>query len=438
MAKLTFPDMDVLFGKACCLQDIVPRPHPALVQVVETKLLPEKLDFEIMSLDGIDIREDIRSATTALKQRNWAECSMSAAAVRIQLMRMQMEQGKYLPRVSKYSQALALAELLLALCAAAEGDSVAAMRHADYAFLASTSRSARHAAVLFDQCLGNAAAGCLAPLSQSVRSATFEAAPKWSSSSTCSIFSRNVRRLCVVDADYLGKLVQSKQPFVVKDWQGEAWAARERWFLLAYFHAVAGHHIVPVSTFESRQGDMRKQATVLLSVSEFLENYMAPSCAQCANDQSSLDLGHVGCLNEHELLEQCPNLRADVPSSGKWRTVLGLPERTTVWLGTHDATTDLQRRSQDICITQVQGVRDVVVFPPAATHSLCAASQVRHTNVHNIFDAEGIKFLKSCPESFQESAQTVEMKAGDVLLVPCGWWYQARARGPACSVTNWF
>lgn len=255
--------------------------------------------------------------------------------------------------------------------------------------------------------------------------------PVWSLWPRLAVQSEHVARLLALDSEELGELVEQGLPFVVKDWMGQAWAARERWSSLAYLHKLAGHRTVPVELHT--QGMDGARCEVVMKLSEFLETFLAPSCWHCLSSEVPIDFcPSIACINDHDLLVQCPELRADVPMpSVLWQKAVGQVKRTSVWLGTLDAKTDLLCYSRNVCLTQVHGARGATLFPPKSGQNhhqwQIAAAQL---------NAGDVDPLMLCPEVAQ--AHLAELHPGDVLFIPKGWSHQVRALSPACAVTSWF
>jgi len=440
---LACPDLDALFGAESPKRVKVAsfEPHPALLRAVEKEAISGVLskarlaarDYHHANADCgsliESITDDLDMAIAAMKRRDWAACCLDATSARtaaLQRLEVQTDLQLHGPAQPTESLAvlkalLALSELLLALCSAAENDAVQAMQHADFAFLASPQGSARQTAVLFGQCLGEIAAAQQPPADESVRNATFGDKPIWMLSRRWPVQAENVRRLHDIDAPELCELAQLRSPFVVKDWMGQAWAARERWSKLSYLHKLAGHRVVPVDLLDesSDAGEHLVCRRKQMLLADFLQTFLVSSCWLCASSQEQPSFCQIASIDDHDLLEQCPELRADIPLPSKmWREALGRPKRTSVWLGTHDAETALQCHGHDVCLTQVHGVRCASLFPPQAAPDkhLCQA---------------GVSEMNA-------QAQVVELRPGDVLFIPRGWRHQVRALSPACAVTSWF
>jgi len=296
--------------------------------------------------------------------------------------------------------------------------------------------SARRAAVLFGQCLSGVVEQ-QPPVREAVRMATFGDKPVWAAwpktTRLWQAVSMSIQRAQAVDVDELRELVQLSLPFIVRDWMGQAWAARERWASLSYLHNVAGHRAVPVEVAGPAQENGKACCQVTMELAEFLQRFLAPSCWHCSSSAEPVDSSaEVACMNDHDLLEQCPELRADVPmASQKWREVVGRPKRTSVWLGTHGASTRLRSHEGNVSLTQVHGVRYATLFPPPARQ--CKRKQQTALKVVNLSDRDNIEQCSDFVET-----HTAELHPGDVLFIPRGWCYEVHSLSPACAVSSFF
>mmetsp|Transcript_50722 Transcript_50722/g.93826 ORF Transcript_50722/g.93826 Transcript_50722/m.93826 type:complete len:507 (-) Transcript_50722:68-1588(-) len=500
------PDLDELFGEASHGPDSaaaheeqvggtgVPcRPHHALLHVVgltlETELGEDVLGLGASRLqqyegedDDID-EEDVPtdravallliSARAAFARRDWTACSASAAEARAGAFQLltdswrsnaatryldiwQCPTHKHCDLPEAAYMPLVLAELLLAVCAAAEGDSLAAVRHADVAFAYAGPGSARNATLLFSKCLADEVAASRPPCAGAVASASFVSGkPRCVSRPLLAMPVTPVERwlppkrllpdftgsaIAAPDREELESLLSKGMPFVTKE-PIESWPASTRWASLSYLDGVAGHHSVPVK-------HSAHDEVTFMTVSDFLANHLVPSCKHCnaqpgilrslLSSRSTEGEEHLAGLAPHELFEQCPALRGDVPQlAAPFRQARGRIRRTSVWLGTHNVATANCCSAQDQCIVQIFGVRYAILFPPKAAKVFSKASEkdIRYHGGISEVDVEDKRLLKQHPGLAQMPAQVAELSPGDLLFIPRGWWHQIRSLSPACSVS---
>jgi len=218
------------------------------------------------------------------------------------------------------------------------------------------------------------------------------------------------------------------------------WAALKRWTLLSYLDSVIGHRTVPieVGSHVGKSGWHEE----LLTIGEFLRAHVAPSCTYCAHwlEPKESFSAEIAYLAQHELLDQCPALRADLSVPDSWRKVLGKPTRTNVWLGTHGTVTPCHWDSYDNILAQAQGAKRVILFSPHETPRLYADKSRGGTSAQGNVSQVDVEApdLAKFPEFGHARSVVAELGPGDALYIPRGWWHQVRALTPSCSVNFWF
>lgn len=88
----------------------------------------------------------------------------------------------------------------------------------------------------------------------------------------------------------------------------------------------------------------------------------------------------------------------------------------------------------DVALLQVRGSTDIVVEPPTSPASLYVASYKPFMSRVDPYDIRHAAF----PRYTADHQLRTVLEQGDVLHVPHGWWYDARAVGPAVWATAWY
>lgn len=496
------PDMDELFGEDPAPDHTAPvvpgrigagQVHPALLCAVDC-LVDVTLAGAVEELTGeqddSDASEDggqseeaaaaelaagrlgaaVQSASEAVVEGDYNACAASASRARSLGLAI-LARGQLWPRECE-RLAYLLAEILLALSAVASGDAAAVLMHADMAFLFAPPGEFRNTALLFAKLHGESARALRPPMPEDISRASFPAlAPRLpgdAAAAAATVGAVVVQRVpSSTPAAGVADLAREQSPFVIEG-AGDDWPALELWASMAHLHRAAGHRTVAVRRGGALEDAGSEWHAETMLLSDFMAEHLGPSCLQHAASSAPLlratgrkvrgasaaeerrplkaDDGLLlverALMEDHQLLDQCSSLRGDVQLTPGWQTTLGKPEQTTVWLGTASAAGSCRWSSQYLVLVQVQGIRRAVLLPPEAAASLRAPGIEDRAAEHrggavsaiDIHDAEARHTLVL----ERASARAIDLRPGDLLFVPRGWWYQLRALTPGCSVSFWF
>lgn len=142
--------------------------------------------------------------------------------------------------------------------------------------------------------------------------------------------------------------------------------------------------------------------------------------------------GGTAYLAQHELFEQCPLLRADIPVPSAWHQVLGAPSRCNAWIGTRSTVTPCHWDSYDNFLSQLQGFKRVALLPPTAHLPVEAKSGTGAQG--NVSPVD----LEARDVDVKAEVIWVDLSPGHVLFMPSGWWHQVRGLTPSISVNFWY
>eukprot|EP00434_Breviolum_minutum_P025050 symbB.v1.2.022129.t1/scaffold1952.1/size95184/3 len=160
-----------------------------------------------------------------------------------------------------------------------------------------------------------------------------------------------------------------------------------------------------------------------MSFGRFLKELVSPSCGSTTSA--------TAYLAQHELFEQCPVLRADIPVPSSWQEVLGPPSRCNAWIGTKSTLTPCHWDSYDNFLSQVQGFKRLVLLAPDQHSRL-------HVETSSGTCAQGNISPINYPDFAHAEVYLVDLIPGDVIFMPSGWWHQLRALSPSISVNFWY
>ncbi|WVF71303.1 hypothetical protein IAT40_006106 [Kwoniella sp. CBS 6097] len=170
-------------------------------------------------------------------------------------------------------------------------------------------------------------------------------------------------------------------------------------------------------------------------------------------------------LAQSDLLDSSPRLAEAVPPlshfyEGKEKSLY----RRTIWIGPEKSFTPFHKDPYVGVYSQIIGSKTFHVLPPHAAQHLSPSNLPRHTNtsqiplpVSRIFSPSKVegeqsndladlprKITQTCQEQLKKAAAVdgacvVELKAGESVLVPEGWWHAAEGGdGPGVGVGAWF
>lgn len=391
--------------------------------------------------------ERLEAALAALRSRQWAACGQEAQAARAATW-ASFVSGRGWQRACD-RELFMLAELLAGLCASAEGDAAAALRCADHVFTFAAAGGFRDAALLLVRLLDDAAREQRVPIGSAppANSATFPSAlPPWAQRVLPSGAAEALRVGAAAAAEEVARRLAAGRPLVLEGLL-EAWPARQRWASLGYWDSLVGHRLVPVEVGAAvGTAGWREE---LMPMGRFLREHLAASCehfggAQPSEQEPASRESSPGTayLAQHELLEQCPALRGDVAVPEPWRRAFGQAARSNVWLGTHGTCTPCHWDSYDNCLAQVQGWKRALLLPPEAGRFLhvddgSGGGTAAQGNLSPV-DLERPDLAAFPDFAGAPAVLCADLRPGDALFIPRGWWHQVRALSPSASVNFWF
>ena len=224
-----------------------------------------------------------------------------------------------------------------------------------------------------------------------------------------------------------------------------AWPAVTRWRSPRYWISELGARVVPVEVgVEHRDSDALAQQR-LVPFGEYVDAVLLPlSRGEAATLGGNVcavsevvpvtSARTVAYLAQHPLLEQCPQLSRD---AGPWprfvqeaiahgpRAQRGLEPIVSAWVAPRGATTPLHydRHPNNLC--HIVGRKLIYLWPPDAPIPRNAPP------AENTSPLDAASLVDACE-------LRADLRPGDVLFIPEGWWHYVVTPMTSVSVSVWF
>ena len=223
-----------------------------------------------------------------------------------------------------------------------------------------------------------------------------------------------------------------------------AWPAVTRWRSPRYWIAELGARIVPVEIgVEHRDSDLAQQR--LVPFGEYVDSVLLPlSRGEAASLGGTVcavsevvpvtSARTVAYLAQHPLLEQCPKLSRD---AGPWprfvqdaiargpRAQRSLEPIVSAWVAPKGATTPLHYDRHPNYLCHIVGRKLVYLWPPEAPIPRNAPP------AENTSPLDAASLVDACE-------LRADLRPGDVLFIPEGWWHYVVTPITSISVSVWF
>ena len=223
-----------------------------------------------------------------------------------------------------------------------------------------------------------------------------------------------------------------------------AWPAVTRWRSPRYWIAELGARIVPVEVgVEHRDSDLAQQRlvpfgeyvdSVLLKLARGEAASLSGNVCAVAEVVPVTSARTVAYLAQHPLLEQCLQLSRD---AGPWprfvqdaialgpRAQRGLEPIISAWVAPRGATTPLHHDRHPNYLCHIVGRKLVYLWPPDAPipRNAPPAENTSPLDAASLVDACDLR---------------ADLRPGDVLFIPEGWWHYVVTPMTSVSVSVWF
>jgi hypothetical protein len=176
-----------------------------------------------------------------------------------------------------------------------------------------------------------------------------------------------------------------------------------------------------------------------------VQTHVSPASPDSTANTSISDTSRV-YLAQHTLLEQIPELKADILIPDY--CCLSPPTRQDqvdesrvddepaihVWIGPGGTVSCLHFDSYSNIFAQVVGYKRIRLYNPSHTHMYARSGLVFNTSQ---VDAENID-TSTFPDFPSSPDYDIIVGPGDMLFIPFGWWHHVRAMSTSVSVSFWW
>jgi ribosomal protein L16 Arg81 hydroxylase len=214
-------------------------------------------------------------------------------------------------------------------------------------------------------------------------------------------------------------LRQLSEPVLIKNGV-EHWQALEKW-TWSYLATLAGNRQVRLVKGNREQ---HQTCFVHMALSDYIHSL---TNSEFSSSQEPL------YLKEFDLFQEFPTLQDDVDYTDffpNWVTPV-----KAAWIGPKTAMTGLHYDIFHNFLIQVAGDKEIWFYPQAAIPMEYRSDKfdygARDAKV-NMFEMD----LKKFPKLKDVHPRVEFVSAGDVVLIPKGWWHQVRALSPTITIAN--
>ena len=209
------------------------------------------------------------------------------------------------------------------------------------------------------------------------------------------------------------------------------WEATRKWSRKEYLRKTLGDRTVPIELGGSYMDD--KWSQQLMTVGEFMDTYFDEDADDADKAETRRDA--VGYLAQHELFEQCPELKRDVEEPMYCALGTGTPCAVNAWFGPVNTVSPAHTDPHHNLLCQVVGVKRVRLFSPDQTPRMYPhEGKMSNTSQVDVINPDRDKFPLFTDVEFIEAT----LSPGDALYIPPGWWHHVVAKTTSFSVSYWW
>lgn len=210
------------------------------------------------------------------------------------------------------------------------------------------------------------------------------------------------------------------------------WEATRKWSSKEYLRTTLGDRTVPIELGGSYMDD--KWSQQLMTVGEFMDKYFDEGTDNTEEADTHRDKS-VGYLAQHELFEQCPELKLDVEEPMYCALGTGTPCAVNAWFGPANTISPAHTDPHHNLLCQVVGVKRVRLFSPEQTPRMYPHDgKMSNTSQVDVINPDHDKFPLFTDAKFVEAT----LSPGDALYIPPGWWHHVVAKTTSFSVSYWW
>lgn len=209
------------------------------------------------------------------------------------------------------------------------------------------------------------------------------------------------------------------------------WPATTKWRDRAYLDEVIGDRTVPIEVGKEYTDDDWSQK--LMTVRAFMDDYFSNDGTNVDTDRSAHD--DVGYLAQHELFEQCPELRRDIDVPLYCALGTGNTCIVNAWFGPTNTESPAHTDPHHNLLCQAVGVKRVRLFAPNQSEKMYPREDpLSNTSRVDVMHPDLEAFPLFADVQFFDATLT----PGDALYIPPGWWHRVSAATPSFSVSFWW
>ena len=205
------------------------------------------------------------------------------------------------------------------------------------------------------------------------------------------------------------------------------WPAVAKWCDRAYLDDVIGDRTVPVEVGKTYVDEHWSQK--LMTVREFMDQYLGEGGEQSEQGRN------VGYLAQHELFEQCPELKRDIETPLYCSLGSGGPCAVNAWFGPANTESPAHTDPKHNILCQIVGVKRVRLFAPNQTPRMYPR-EPPSSNTSRVDVAA--PDLEQFPLFSDAEFVDAVLLPGDAIYIPPEWWHHVVADTPSFSVSFWW
>ena len=208
------------------------------------------------------------------------------------------------------------------------------------------------------------------------------------------------------------------------------WPAIEKWRDGGYVVEQIGDRTVPIEVGETYVHDAWSQK--LMAVRDFIDEYI-DNVGEHSRDDSTKNVAY---LAQHELFEQCPDLKRDIEEPMYCVLGTGSVCAVNAWFGPANTVSPAHTDPHHNLLCQVVGAKRVRLFAPSETSRMYPHDERKMANTSRVDVMH--PNLEEFPEFASASYVDATLFPGDALYIPPGWWHHVRALDVSFSVSYWW
>ena len=220
---------------------------------------------------------------------------------------------------------------------------------------------------------------------------------------------------------------------VILDALVKHWPAVTKWRDGAYLDEVVGDRTVPVELGKTYVDDAWSQK--LMTMREFMDAYVDDDDDDDDSTRRASGGADVGYLAQHELFEQCPELKRDIEEPLYCALGTGTVCAVNAWFGPAHTESPAHTDPHHNLLCQIIGVKRVRLFAPSETPKMYPRdAPMSNTSRVDVMHPN----LDEFPLFVDVQHIDATLYPGDALYIPPGWWHRVEAATVSFSVSYWW